>query len=200
MAQHSCLRVRRQHLSWTISGALWDLSFLFSSGYEVMGQRKTWGAWRDFFLKAKGCTLFFFFFFYLKMDTIERGPIYGKLQLNGRSLSVAGFKLPWRWWIAHFIWHVLLFPCILLHALDWLKSFGGTLRNIKYGGYRPSHWEVMTHGYKVIEKQWNGIKLRCQKWLLKGVKWQESEMIMSRASFSSLGAGRRRNKPSASSC
>lgn len=172
--------------------------FSFSFWLWSHGSKENVRCMKRFLFKSKGLHSVLFFF-NLKMDTIERGPIYGKLQLNGRSLSMAGFKLPWRWWIAHFIWHVLLFLCILLLALDWLKSFGGTLRNIKYGGYPLSLWEVMTHGYKVIEKQWNSVIFGCQKWLLKGVKWQESEMIMSRASFSSLGAGRR-SKPSASSC
>lgn len=105
-------------------------SFSFFFWLWSHGSKENVRCMKRFLFKSKGLYSVLFFFFNLKMDTIERGPIYGKLQLNGRSLSVAGFKLLGRWWIAHFIWHVLLFPCILLHALDWLKSFGGTLRNI----------------------------------------------------------------------
>lgn len=47
---------------------------------------------KRFLFKSKGlCSQYFFF--NLKMDIIERGPFYEKLQLNDSSLRIASFKL-----------------------------------------------------------------------------------------------------------
>lgn len=116
-----CVRV------WEVGNNTWcateDASFsvffflflLFSSFFACLGSCVSDAnvrCMKRFLFKSKGHSCQYFFF-NLKMDIVERGPFYEKLQLTDSSLSIASFKLLWWWWIVNLIWQVLLFYCML---------------------------------------------------------------------------------------